>query len=133
MRHAPNKTKKQIVERPIARKSKFQADLAPAEDAMVRALKAELHMTSNSDFLCDALALFRWAVAERRRGHRIISEGAAGERHVLVFPRLEGIAPDAELPRVDIDWTARELQSLAKLAAKTPAKPTRALIEAMKG
>lgn len=99
---------------------------------MVRALKAELRMASNTDFLCDALTLFRWAVAERRRGHRIISESAAGERHVLVFPRLEGVAPDAALPRAEIDWTARELNSLAKLAARKPAKPTRALIEAMK-
>jgi len=48
------------------RKSKFQADLAPAEDRMVRGLKQELQLTSNTDFLSDALALFRWAVWERK-------------------------------------------------------------------
>src|SRR5437016_11791382 len=67
---------KQIRKQPQAeratRKSKFQADLAPAEDRMVRGLKQELQLTSNSDFLSDALALFRWAVWERKRGHRIL-------------------------------------------------------------
>src|SRR5437016_10401676 len=65
---------KQIRKQPQAeratRKSKFQADLAPAEDRMVRGLKQELQLTSNSDFLSDALALFRWAVWERKRGQR---------------------------------------------------------------
>jgi len=71
---------------PTPRKSKFQADLAPSEDSMVRALKAELQMTSNTDFLSDALALFRWAVSERKRGHHIVSESSTGERKVLIFP-----------------------------------------------
>jgi hypothetical protein len=44
------------------RKTKFQADLAPAEDRTVRMLKEELQLSSNTDFLSDALALFRWAV-----------------------------------------------------------------------
>ena len=70
-------------------KTKFQADLAPSEDQMIRALKTELQMSSNSDFLSDALTLFRWAVSERKSGHRIVSESASGERKVLLFPRLE--------------------------------------------
>jgi hypothetical protein len=57
----------------VIRKSKFQADLAPAEDRMVRSLKEELELSSNTDFLSDALALFRWAVLERKRGRRIFS------------------------------------------------------------
>ena len=84
------------------RKSKFQADLAPAEDQMVRGLKQELQLNSNTDFLSDALALFRWAVGERRRGHRIFSEAETGERKELVLPRLERVAPDLALPRVEI-------------------------------
>jgi hypothetical protein len=115
------------------RKSKFQAELAPSEDSMVRALKAELEMTSNSDFLSDALTLFRWAVSERKRGHRIVSEGANGERKILVFPRLERVAPGFELPRVDLRWSERELESLAELATAQPAPPTEALIRAMRG
>ena len=100
---------------------------------MVRALKAELEMTSNSDFLSDALTLFRWAVSERRRGHRIVSESASGERKILVFPRLERVAPDVGLPRVDLLWTEREIESLAELALGQPARPTEALIRAMRG
>jgi hypothetical protein len=128
---------KQIGKRPrgerAGRKSKFQADLGPAEDRMVRGLKEELQLGSNSDFLSDAVALFRWAVGERRRGHRIFSETEAGERKELLFPRLERVAPEVALPRVDIAWTARELDSLAELATREPAQPTEALIRAMRG
>ena len=114
------------------RKSKFQADLAPAEDSMVRALKTELQLTSNTDFLSDALTLFRWAVSERKRGHRIVSESATGERQILIFPRLERVAPDLALPQVDIRWTQTELESLAVLASGQPAEPTDALIRTMR-
>jgi hypothetical protein len=128
---------KQIGKKPQAerstRKSKFQADLAPAEDRMVRGLKQELQLTSNTDFLSDALALFRWAVLERKRGHRIFSETETGERKELVFPRLERVAPELILSRVDIPWTQRELESLADLASREPAHPTETLIRAMRG
>ena len=115
------------------RKTKFQADLAPAEDRMVRLLKEELQLASNTDFLSDAVALFRWAVSERRLGHRIISESASGERKILVFPRLERVAPDVVLPKVEIQWTERELTSLAELASAAEANPpTEALIRALR-
>ena len=107
------KTRKKRIEAPAItqrRKTKFQADLAPAEDRSVRLLKEELQLNSNSDFLSDAVALFRWAVSERKLGHRIMSESASGERKVLLFPRLERVAPDLVLPRVDIKWTGRELE-----------------------
>lgn len=117
----------------VTRKSKFQADLAPAEDRMVRGLKQELQLTSNTDFLSDALALFRWAVWERKHGRRIFSETVTGERKELVFPRLERVAPDLVLPHVEISWTARELESLAELASKEPDLPTEPLIRAMRG
>ena len=127
--------KKRIDAPPISRvrKAKFQADLAPAEDRMMRVLKEELQLTSNTDFLSDALALFRWAVSERKLGHRIISESASGERNVLLFPRLERVAPDVDLPRVQIKWTERELESLAGLVSAEKANhPTEALIRAMR-
>ena len=82
------KARKKGIEAPATsprRKTKFQADLAPAEDRSVRLLKEELQLTSNSDFLSDALALFRWAVSERKLGHRIVSESASGERKVCFF------------------------------------------------
>jgi len=132
----PSKAKR-IAKQPhsgeTVRKSKFQADLAPAEDRMVRGLKQELQLTSNTDFLSDALALFRWAVRERKRGHRIFSETDAGERKELVFPRLERVAPELLLPRVEIPWASRELESLADLASREPARPTEHLIRAMRG
>ena len=114
------------------RNTKFQADLAPAEDRAVRMLKDDLQLRSNTDFLADAIALFRWAVAERRLGHRIISETENGERQVLVFPRLERVAPGANLPRVEIHWTERELASLAELVSAEPQAPTEALIRAVR-
>ena len=130
------KTKRKQIELPTtnrSRKAKFQADLAPADDRTVRALKEELQLTSNTDFLSDAVALFRWAVAERKSGHQIISEGASGERRVLVFLRLERVALDVVLPRVNIKWTERELKSLAELASAAEAdRPTETLIRAIR-
>lgn len=115
------------------RKPKFQADLAPIEDSTVRALKQELQLSSNSDFLSEALALFQWVVAERRQGHRIVSESASGEKRILVLPRLERVAPPAALPHLELEWSAKELKSLAKLASSEPAKPTEHLIRALRG
>lgn len=114
------------------RKSKFQADLAPSDDSTMRALKAELQLTSNTDLLSDALALFRWAILERKQGHRIISESPTGERNILVLPRLERVAPDLALPKVEIRWEAAELGRLAELASGQPAQPTDVLIRAMR-
>ncbi len=104
---------------------------------MMRALKHELQVPSNSDLLSDALALFRWVVAERKQGRRIVSENAAGDRNVLVFPRLERVAPESgwetRLPRAEIKFTDRELLSLARLLGAEPAKPTESLIRALRG
>lgn len=116
----------------LTHKTKFQADLAPAEDCMVRGLKEELQLSSNTDFLSDALALFRWAVLERKRGRRIFSETETGERKELLFPRLERVAPASTLPHVEISWTPRELESLAELASREPSSPTDMLIRAMR-
>jgi hypothetical protein len=127
------KAKRKRVQGRRPRKTKFQADLAPAEDRTVRLLKEELQLSSNTDFLSDAVALFRWAVSERRLGHRIVSESTSGERKVLVFPRLERVAPDLALPRVEIKWTQRELASLAELASAVEASsPTEALVRALR-
>jgi hypothetical protein len=77
--------------------------------------------------------LFKWAVSERKQGNRIISESETGERKVLVLPRLERAAPEAALPHVKINWTEKELKSLARLVSSEPAKPTAALIRALRG
>ena len=99
----------------------------------MRGLKADLHFTSNPDLLSDSLTLFRWAVSERKIGNRIVSESSNGERRILVMPRLERVAPKLSLPRVEIQWTERELASFAKLASRPEAaRPTEALIRAMR-
>src|SRR5690349_7025425 len=127
------RAKKKRIEPLRPRKAKFQADLAAADDRTVRLLKEELQLTSNTDFLADAVALFHWAVSERRRGRRIVSEGSNGEHKVLLFPRLERVAPDLALPRVEIQWTERELARLAELASAAEAQPpTEALIRALR-
>ena len=115
------------------RKPKFQADLAPIEDSTVRSLKQELQLTSNSDFLSEAVALFQWAVSERKQGHRIVSESQNGDKRILVLPRLERVAPQSVVPHVRINWTEKELARLAELASSEPAKPTEALIRAVRG
>jgi len=102
------------------------------EDRIVRSLKEELQVSSNSDFMADAVALFHWAVAERKRGHRIISESTTGEKQILVLPRLERVAPEAALPVVKIDWSETELESLMNLTAARPAQPTEALVRFMR-
>ena len=73
----------------------------------MRSLKQDLQLASNTDFVSDTVALFRWAVSERKLGHRILSETTTGERRVLIFPRLERVAPDLDLSRVEIKWTQR--------------------------
>ena len=116
-----------------ARKPKFQADLAPFEDRIVRSLKQELQVSSNSDFMSDAVALFQWAVGERKRGRKIFSESTTGEKEVLVLPRLERVAPEAVLPRMTLDWNEKELASLIDLTRGEPAQPTEALVRLMRG
>ena len=90
-------------------------------------------MSSNSDFMSDAVALFQWAVGERKRGHKIFSESTTGGGKVLVLPRLERVAPEAVLPHVNLDWTEEELASLMELAGGEPAQPTEALVRLMRG
>lgn len=120
--------------KPQARKTKFQADLAPADDRMVRALKQELQLASNTDFLMDAVALFGWAVSERRMGRRILSESAGGDRNILLFAHLERVAPELSFPHVEIEWSEGELEALARLvSAQEPAKPTPTLVKALRG
>jgi|SRR5437660_8785743 len=116
-----------------SRKPKFQADLAPVEDRIVRSLKQELQLSSNSDFLAEALALFQWAVAERKRGHKIISESTTGDKQVLVLPKLERVAPGFALPYVSIDWTPEEVERLLEVSAAEPIPPTEALVRMMRG
>src|SRR5207244_11084537 len=53
-----------------------------------------------------------------KRGHRIFSEAETGERKELMFPRLERVAPELALPRVEIPWTPREIESLTEYTSR---------------
>jgi hypothetical protein len=48
-------------------------------------------------------------------------------------PRSAKLEPESALPRVRINWSEKELASLAKLLRSEPAEPTDALVRAMKG
>ena len=102
------KTRKKRIDAPATsprRKAKFQADLAPAEDRSVRLLKEELQLSSNTDFLSDAVALVRWAVIgaeigapdherERERGAKGAALSAAGTRGSRPCPATCGYQMD---------------------------------------
>ena len=47
--------------------------------------------------------------------------------------RVEEGSPELALSHVRIDWTEKELTSLAKLLSSEPPKPTDALIRAVRG
>src|SRR3569833_2040850 len=110
----------------------FQEDLAPSEAAALALQKEQLEIRSNADFLSEAVALMRWAVGERRRGNRILSETVAGERSVLNTPSLERVAPQEEQPITEHHWTPEQLTTLAQLMSATPAHPTPELKRAMR-
>ena len=51
----------------------------------------------------------------------------------IAFLRLERVAPDLALPRVEIQWTERELARLAELVSAAEANPpTEDLIRALR-
>jgi hypothetical protein len=111
---------------------KFQADLATADDVVLKSLMDDLEVRSKADFLATALALMNWAVKERKRGHRIVTIDEQGDViRELVTPQLERIAPEFNLPAVPTTWTVDEVENFGKLATEEQPKPTKHLIRAM--
>jgi hypothetical protein len=122
--------KPSAVNKPVP--SKFQADLAASDAAALLVLKEQLEVRSNADFLSEAIAFMRWAVGERRRGSRILSESRTGERSILITPSLERVAPQEELPFLELHWTSEQLAAIAQFMSATPAPPTPELKRAIK-
>ncbi len=118
----------------VARPStRFQADLSPRDAEILDLLKADLDIRSNAELLSEAVAILRWLVRERRSGRMVASfTGEDRPLHELVSPLLERVAPEYELPRVEINWTYGQLASLAALTSAEPAPPTEALVRTMK-
>jgi hypothetical protein len=92
----------------------------------------ELEIQSNAELLTHLISIARWAVSERRQGRKIASLGSQGPVRELVSPLLERVAPEDQLPRVEMDWTPEELAALAALASAEPAAPVERLRSLMR-
>jgi len=112
--------------------TRFQAELTAKDAATLDSLVQQLGVRSNADFLAEALSLVGWIARERRSGHRIVSLDERNTVRELVSPLVERVAPQHELPRVEISWTDRELESLAKLLSAEPAEPAQELIDVLR-
>jgi|SRR2546422_10792403 len=112
---------------------KFQADIPSRDEKVLNLLMEELDVRSNADFLAKAIALFRWAVEERKKGCKIFTMSPQGQQRELVMPELERIAPELNLPFRSVGWHVEELNNFAELATKDQPEPTEHLIRAMAG
>jgi hypothetical protein len=110
---------------------KFQADIPSRDEQTLTYLMDILEVRSNADFLTKAVALFRWAVEERKKGCKIFTMSPLGEQRELVMPELERIAPELDLPFRSVGWHVDELENFAELASKKQPQPTEHLIRAM--
>ena len=110
---------------------KFQADIPSRDEHTLNYLMEILEVRSNADFLTKAVALFRWAVEERKKGCKIFTMSPQGHRRELLMPELERIAPELELPWTSVGWTMDELDSFGGLAKKDQPEPTADLVRAM--
>ena len=110
---------------------KFQADIPSRDEQVLNLLMEELEVRSNADFLTKAIALFRWAVEERKRGCKIFTMSPQGQQRELVMPELERIAPELDLPFRSVGWHIDELENFAELATREQPEPTEHLIRAM--
>ncbi len=106
---------------------RFQAKIPVHDQRVLSSLMRELGIHSNGELLTHLISIARWAVSERRQGRKIASLGPQGSVRELVSPLLERVAPQDELPLVDIDWTPEELAALAALASAEPAAPVEEL------
>jgi hypothetical protein len=106
---------------------RFQAEIPTRDQRILSSLMRDLEIQSNAELLAHLISIARWAVVERRQGRRIASLGAQGPVRELVSPLLERVAPEHQLPCVEIHWTPEELANLAALASAEPAMPAEPL------
>jgi hypothetical protein len=110
---------------------KFQADIPQKDEQMLNCLMDVLEVRSNADFLTKAIALFRWAVDERRKGCKIFTMSPLGHQRELVMPELERIGPEANVPWTSMGWTMEELDNFGAMATGEQPEPGEHLIRAM--
>jgi len=86
---------------------RFQAEIPTRDQRVLSSLMRDLEIQSNAELLAHLISIARWAVVERRQGRRIASLGAQGPVRELVSPLLERVAPEHQLPCVEIHWTPK--------------------------
>lgn len=112
---------------------KFQADLATADDVVLKGLMKTLEVRSKADFLAKAIYFFQMAVAERKRGNRIAFLSPDGSRkQIVLMPELERVAPHFSQGLVELEWTPEEVEHFHKQTAEPQLEPTEHLVRAMK-
>ena len=114
--------------------TRFQAELSPADAAMVNSLKAQLDIHSNAKLLTEAAAIVKWIVTERQSGRKIASLSADTPMRELVSAVIERSAPEYPLlPRVELRWTGKPLERIHTLLSTQLPEPTEALVKAVSG
>jgi hypothetical protein len=112
---------------------KFQADLATADDVVLKRLMEALEVRSKADFLAKAIYFFQMAVAERKRGNRIAFLSPDGSRkQIVLMPELERVAPQLNHGLIELEWTPEEIENFHRQSAEPQPEPTEHLIRAMK-
>ena len=112
--------------------TRFQAELSPADAAMVDSLKTQLGIHSNAKLLMEAAAIVKWIVTERQSGRRIASVSAGTPVRELVSAVIERSAPEYPLlPRVELRWTVDQLERAQTLLSAQPPEPAETLVKAI--
>ena len=113
--------------------SKFQADLAQSDFAILQSLMSQMDVRSKADFLSKAIYFFQMALAERKRGNQIAFLSPDGSRkQIVLMPELERVAPQIDLASVSLEWTPEEIESFRKQTSQPSPEPTEHLVRAMK-
>jgi len=112
---------------------RFQAEIQSKDVVILHSLMRDLEIQSNAELLAQTLAITHWLVSERRQGRKIASVGEEGPIRELVAPLLERVAPEHELPYVEIKWTSEQVTELGALLSAEPPEPTPKLVRIIKG
>lgn len=114
--------------------TRFQAELSPADAAMLDSLKTQLDIHSNAKLLMEAAAIVKWIVSERQLGRRIASLSEDTPIRELVSAVIERSAPEYPLlPRVELRWSVDQLERIRASLSTQPAEPADALVKAISG
>lgn len=112
---------------------RFQAELSPADAAMLDSLKTRLGIHSNAKLLTEAAAILKWIVTERQSGRKITSLSEGTPVRELVSAVIECSVSEPPPPYVELQWTPKQLDRVHALLSAEPQEPSEALIKAVSG